>query len=104
MRMALCFLAWEWINIALEYTTVAWTKLPRLGIAVVGVNLVTHPAFTLLLELYGREAVFVIVCEIVIFLVEWVLLTAFYGIARWRFLALVAFVMNAASYLTGILM
>lgn len=103
MRMALCFLAWEWINIALEYTAVAWTKLPRLGIAVVGVNLVTHPAFTLLLELYGREAVFVIVCEIVIILVEWVLLTAFYGIARWRFLIFVSFIMNAVSCCTGLL-
>ena len=103
MRMDLCFLAWEWINIALEYTAVAWTKLPRLGIAVVGVNLVTHPAFTLLLELYGREAVFVIVCEIVIILVEWVLLTAFYGIARWRLLIFVSFIMNAVSCCTGLL-
>lgn len=104
MRMALCFLAWEWINIALEYTTVAWTKLPRLGIAVVGVNLVTHPVFVLLLGVFGSETVFVVSCEAVIFAIEWALLVACYGLKRWRFLALVAFVMNAASYLTGILM
>ena len=104
MRMALCFLAWEWINIALEYTAVAWTKLPRLGIAVVGVNLVTHPAFVLLLGVFGSETVFVVSCEAVIFAIEWALLVACYGLKRWRFLALVAFVMNAASYLTGILM
>ena len=104
MRMALCFLAWEWINIALEYTAVAWTKLPRLGIAVVGVNLVTHPAFVLLLGVFGSETVFVVSCEAVIFAIEWALLLACYGLKRWRFLALVAFVMNAASYLTGILM
>lgn len=104
MRMALCFLAWEWINIALEYTAVAWTKLPRLGIAVVGVNLFTHPVFVLLLGVFGSETVFVVSCEAVIFAIEWALLVACYGLKRWRFLALVAFVMNAASYLTGILM
>ena len=104
MRMALCFLAWEWINIALEYTAVAWTKLPRLGWAVIGVNLVTHPVFVLLLGVFGSETVFVVSCEAVIFAIEWALLVACYGLKRWRFLALVAFVMNAASYLTGILM
>ena len=104
MRMALCFLAWEWINIALEYTAVAWTKLPRLGWAVIGVTLVTHPVFVLLLGVFGSETVFVVSCEAVIFAIECALLVACYGLKRWRFLALVAFVMNAASYLTGILM
>ena len=104
MRMALCFLAWEWIKIALEYTAVAWTKLPRLGWAVIGVNLVTHPVFVLLLGVFGSETVFVVSCEAVIFAIECALLVACYGLKRWRFLALVAFVMNAASYLTGILM
>lgn len=103
METLVRFIVWEWVNIALEYAASAWTKLPRFGWAVIGVNLFTHPAFTLLLELYGREAVFVIVCEIVIFLVEWVLLTAFYGIARWRFLIFVSFIMNAVSCCTGLL-
>ena len=44
------FLAWEWINIALEYASVAWVRLPRFFLAVAGVNLVTHPALMFLLQ------------------------------------------------------
>ena len=98
------FLAWEWINIALEYTAVSWARLPRLFLTVVGVNLVTHPLFTLLLARFGRSPRFVVPCEAVIFLVEWAILVAIYGRSRWRRLGLVAFVMNAASYGTGVLM
>ena len=102
---AVCyFLAWEWINVALEYTAVSWSRLPHLFVTVVGVNLVTHPLFTLLLAWFGRSPRFVIPCEAVIFLVEWALLVAIYGRARWRRLGLVAFVMNVASYGTGVLM
>ena len=102
---AVCyFLAWEWINVALEYTAVSWSRLPHLFVTVVGVNLVTHPLFTLLLAWFGRSPRFVVPCEAVIFLVEWALLVAIYGRARWRHLGLVAFVMNAASYGTGVLM
>ena len=102
---ALCyFLAWEWINIALEYTAVSWARLPRLFLTVVGVNLVTHPIFTLLLVRFDRSPRFVLPCEAVIFLVEWAILVAVYGRTRWRRLGLVAFVMNAASYGTGLLM
>ena len=98
------FVVWEWINIALEYTAVSWSRLPRLFLTVVGVNLVTHPIFTLLLARFGRSPRFVVPCEAVIFLVEWALLVAVYGRTRWRRLGLVAFVMNAASYGTGLLM
>ena len=102
---ALCyFLAWEWINVALEYTAVSWSRLPRLFLSVVGVNLVTHPLFTLLLAHFGRSPRFIVPCEAVIFLVEWALLVAVYGRTRWRRLGLVAFVMNASSYGTGLLM
>lgn len=103
MRMFFLFLAWEWINIALEYTAIAWTKLPRLLLAVVGVNFITHPAFTLLVELFGDKIGFIIACEVVIFLIEWGLLTVFYGFGRWRFLMFVSFTMNAISYCTGLL-
>ena len=98
------FLVWEWINIALEYTAVSWSRLPRLFLTVVGVNLFTHPLFTLLLARFGRSPRFVVPCEAVIFLVEWAFLVAVYGRSRWRRLGLVAFVMNAASYGTGVLM
>ena len=102
---AICyFLAWEWINIALEYTAASWSRLPHLFLTVVGVNLVTHPLFTLLLARFGRSPRFVLPCEAVIFLVEWALLVVVYGRSRWRRLGLVALAMNAASYLTGVLM
>lgn len=78
--------------------------MPQLFLTVVGVNLVTHPLFTLLLARFGRSPRFVVPCEAVIFLVEWALLVAVYGRGRWRRLGLVAFVMNAASYGTGVLM
>lgn len=104
METLVRFIVWEWVNIALEYAASAWTKLPRFGWAVIGVNLFTHPVFVLLLGVFGSETVFVVSCEAVIFAIEWALLVACYGLKRWRLLALVAFVMNAASYLTGILM
>lgn len=34
------FIAWEWINIALEYMAVSWSRLPRLFLTVVGAPLV----------------------------------------------------------------
>ena len=98
------FVVWEWINIALEYTAVAWARLPHLFLTVVGVNLVTHPIFTLLLAHFGRSPRFVVPCEAVIFLVEWALLVSVYGRSRWCRLGLVAFAMNVASYGTGVLM
>ena len=104
MSVLVQFVVWEWINIALEYTAVSWARLPRLFWAVVGVNLVTHPAFTFLLDRFGTELGLVLPCEAVIFLVEWALLVVLYGRARWRRLGVVAFTMNAVSYGTGVLM
>ena len=104
MTALIQFIVWEWINIALEYTAVSWSRLPRLFLTVVSVNLVTHPLFTLLLARFGRSPRFVIPCEAVIFLVEWALLVVLYGRARWRRLGVVAFTMNAVSYGTGVLM
>ena len=98
------FIAWEWINVGLEYTAVSWARLPRLFLTVVGVNLVTHPLFTLLLVRFGRDRQFVLGCEVVIFLVEWALLVAIYGRRRWRYLGLVSLVMNTVSCGTGVLM
>ena len=98
------FIVWEWINIAHEYTAVSWSRLPHLFLTVVGINLVTHPIFTLLLVRFGRSPRFVVPCEAVIFLVEWALLVAVYGRSRWRRLGLMAFVMNVVSYGTGVLM
>lgn len=104
MSALIQFVVWEWINIALEYTAVSWSRLPRLFLAVVGVNLVTHPLFTLLLVRFGRDWQFVLGCEVVIFLVEWALLVAICGRARWRYLGLVSLTMNAVSCVTGVLM
>jgi len=104
MKALLYCLAWEWINIALEYTSVAWVRLPRLFWAVVGVNLITHPAFVVLLERFGRSPGFVVPCEVAIFAIEFLLLVLIYGGARWRLLLIVALLMNAVSYGTGLLL
>ena len=103
MGAILYYLAWEWINISIEYTTVAWVRLPKLFLAVVGVNLVTHPILMCLLEQFGRDPLFVLGCEVVIPVVEWLLLMAAYGRARWRLLLGVSFLMNIVSYGTGLL-
>ena len=97
------FLAWEWINIALEYTAVAWTRLPHLFWSVVGVNLVTHPILMLLIDKFGRSMAFVLPCEVAIVGVEALLLMAIYGFRRWRKMLGLALLMNATSYVTGLL-
>lgn len=103
MSALLYFGVWEWINIALEYTASAWVKLPRWFWAVVVVNLATHPAFMLVLARFGRSLLLVLSCEIAIALFEAMLLMSMYGFRRWRLLLAVSFLMNAASYLTGVL-
>lgn len=103
MSALLYFGAWEWINIALEYTASAWVKLPRWFLAVVTVNLATHPAFMLVLARFGRSFPLVLSSEIVIALFEAMLLMLMYGFRRWRFLLAASFLMNMASYLTGVL-
>jgi len=104
MSAFLCFIAWEWINIALEFTATAWVKLPRWFLAVVGVNLATHPMFMYLLGAFGNSAAFVFSCEVAIFFVEAFLLMSIYGFRRWRLLIGVSFLMNAASCFTGVLL
>ena len=104
MSVFLYFVAREWINIALEFTATAWVKLPRWPLAVIGVNLATHPIFTFLLGVFGEASVFVIPCEICIFMAEALMLMAVYGFRRWRFLLVVSLAMNTASYLTGVLL
>ena len=103
MSAILGFLAWEWVNIAIEFAATAWVRLPRWFLAVVGVNLATHPIFTVLLVTFGRSTAFVLSCEAVIVCVEAVLLMAIYGSRYRRQMLLVSLLMNAASYLTGVL-
>ena len=102
-------LAWEWINIALECTAAAWVRLPRFPLAVVGVNLVTHPLLVAVLSAAGRSPSVVLPCEAAVVLAEGAMLCALYrsGGAEQpsrRFLLLVSLVMNAASYGTGLLL
>ena len=103
MSAILGFLAWEWVNIALEYTATTWVKLPRWFVAVVGVNLLTHPLLMVLLSVFGYSTAFVLPCEVGVVLVEALVLMAIYGFRRWRYLLGAAFLMNAASYVTGLL-
>ena len=103
MRTLLYFIAWEWINIALEYAASAWVKLPRWFWAVVAVNLATHPAFMLVLACFGRSAQVVVPCEILITVVEAILLATMYGFNRWWLFAGASLLMNGASYLTGVM-
>ena len=103
MTALLYAIAWEWINIALEYTATAWTGLPRWWLAVVGVNLVTHPVFVSMLSIIGRSYSSVLPCETCIVVVEAFLLMLVYGFGRWRRIFAASAVMNAASYVTGLL-
>ena len=102
------FLAWEWINIALEYALVAWVRLPRFFLAVVGVNLVTHPVLMFLLKRvflvdgFSDGPLTVLLCEAVVFLVEWACLVAVYGRAKARLLGKAALLMNCVSFATGL--
>ena len=102
MSAILGFLAWEWINIALEFTATAWVRLPRWWLAVVGVNLATHPLFTIVLGVFGRPIIVVLPCEAIIVCVEALALMAIYGFAKWRMLLAASLTMNVASYLTGV--
>jgi len=102
------FLAWEWINIALEYASVAWVRLPRFFLAVVGVNLVTHPVLMFLLRSvffvddFTDGPLIVLLCEVCVFLVEWACLVAVYGRAKAWLLGWAALLMNCVSFGTGL--
>ena len=102
MSAILSFLAWEWINIAIEFAATAWVRLPRWFFAIIGVNLATHPMFTFLLGLFGCSTAFVLSCEAVIVCVEAFLLMSIYWFDKWRRLFAVSLIMNGASYLTGV--
>ena len=104
MRVFCWFLAWEWINIAIEFTATAWVRFPRWFLAVVAVNLATHPVFTLALEVFRRTAPFILACEAAIFLAEALILMVVYGFRRWRLLFCASLLMNCASYFTGLIM
>ena len=101
MRALCWFLAWEWINIALEYTATAWVRLPRWFLVVVAVNLATHPVFSLALDVFRRTAPFILACEAAIFLAEALMLMVAYGFSSWRILFGASLLMNATSYVTG---
>ncbi|MBR3583142.1 MAG: hypothetical protein IKO01_06855 [Kiritimatiellae bacterium] len=102
MNELLRLLAWEWVNITLEYTaTAGWARLSRWGATVAGVNLVTHPVLMLVLARFGYAPGFVAACEGVVLAAEWGMLCAVYrGVSRLRLLGLAA-AMNVASYATG---
>ena len=103
MNFCVYFFVWEWVNIALEYTAVSWTRLPHLFWSVVGVNLITHPILILLIGKFGRSTTFVLPCEVAIVGVEALLLTVIYGFRRWRKMLGISVLMNATSYVTGLL-
>ena len=104
MREVLQALAWEWVNIAVEYAVVAWVRLPRFGLAVAGVTRLTHPMLMCVLSRFGRDPLFILACEGCVVLVEWGILTLFYGWRRAGFLGWVALLMNGVSYGTGLLL
>jgi len=104
IRSVLYSIAWEWINICLEYTSISWLRLPKRFLSVLYVNLLTHPLFVLCFPDAGQNGKELILCEIVIFLVEGVVLTLFYERHKWKQTFLAAFVMNASSCLTGVLL
>lgn len=103
MTSVLRWLAWEWLNIALEYSATAWVRLPRWFLAVAAVNLVTHPLLMLLLLRSGTAPRVLYPAEAAIVLVEAALLVLFYRRrARIAALAGIALLMNAASFATGL--
>ncbi len=96
------YAAWEWLGIAFEYTAGSWARLPRFFWATVGVNLATHPLFTVLLHTVSSAPLFILVCELVICIVEWGLLCLIYRRQpRLRLLAVSA-TMNVTSCLTSL--
>lgn len=104
MRSVGEFFAWELINIALEFTATAWVGLPRWFVAVVAVNLVTHPALVFIVDAFGRSPLFVLSCEAAVICVEAFLFMFAYGFVRWRLLIALSLLMNGASYVTGMLL
>lgn len=97
-------IGWEWINICLEYTAVAWWRRPRLFGAVVLVNLLTHPLFWLYMENCEPGAWAVAAAEVAIVAFEGLVLMVCYGRRAWRACLGVSFLMNAVSCGVGLLL
>lgn len=103
MTAFLHFLAWEWLNVALEYSATAWVRLPHWFAAVVAVNLATHPALTFFLDRFGCAPSILFPAEGAVSMVEAVILMILYRRhARPASLAGMAMLMNAASLATGL--
>lgn len=97
------FLAWEWINIAVEFSATAWVRLPRWFLAVAVVNLASHPALMLFLGRFGCAPSVLLPAEAAVALLETALLTLVYRRrARPAALAALALLMNTASFAAGL--
>lgn len=103
MSKCLWYLAWEWINISLEYTVTSWIRFPKWFLAVVTVNLVSHPALMIVLGHFGHNPCVLFPAEATVVLLETVLLCLFYrrqtSFAR---IAGISLLMNATSFATGL--
>lgn len=105
MSMLSVFLAFEIINIALEYTATGWwVRFPNWILSVVAVNLMTHPLLMIVIAHYGSQNSLVIPLELAIAVTEWLVLVFIHGRNNAYRLLLASFVMNATSYSTGLLL
>lgn len=103
MTALLRFLAWEWINIALEFSVTAWVRLPRWFLAVTAVNLASHPALMFFLGRFGYAPSVLLPAEAAVALLEAALLALVYRRrARPAVLAAIALLMNASSFAAGL--
>lgn len=100
----LFYFAGDFLAVALEFAATAWVRLPRWFMALVTVNLCTHPALTYAVSRLGRTPAVIIVGETLVVLVETGLLKLLYrrqAVSTGRFF-LIALWMNAVSYLVGV--
>ena len=73
-------------------------------VAVVAVNLVTHPALVFIVDAFGRSPLVVLPCEATVICVEAFLFMLAYGFVRWRLLMALSSLVNGASYVIGMLL
>lgn len=103
MSKCLWYLAWEWINISLEYTVTSWIRFPKWFWVVMTVNLVSHPALMFLLGRFGHNPRVLFPAEATVVLLETALLYLFYrrqaSLVR---IAGISLLMNATSFATGL--
>lgn len=98
----LYYIAWEWINVAIEYTAGSWSRLPRFFAATVLVNLLTHPLLTIMLLWQGPSVILVLTGEVLAFLVEAAVLKLLYRRLAWGRVLSISFAMNVTSFVTGL--